>query len=612
MLWLFLRETVLRSLFWYLFLFQKYKMNNCFKLPLLLVTQFFIGNIFAQAPASMYEQATEASGYIIQYMQDVRAIDYFYGPMSGGGRWGGGGGAKSPEQINRHIKLNSEYLSTLKKADFNKMSIYGKADYVLLRQKIENAQSALLEEQKEQKANAAYVPFADSIYAFEQKRRRGTGIDGEQVAGMMHKMLSLVKKSKATAEAGGKIPELKAQAIASQIDDIKSRLKSAFDFYNGYDPMFTWWAPKSYEALAAGIDDYSKTIRSKSDKKIFNDGSNIGGNPIGKQEMNRLLKTEMIAYNVDDLLRLADQEMEWCRKELLKASREMGFGDDWRAAQEKVKNSYVPAGKQPELIIKLNDDAVNFINQKKLMNLPPLAEETWGMIMMSPERQLVNPFFTGGREISISYPTNTMSHDDKLMSMRGNNPYFSRGTVQHELVPGHHLQFYMNSRYKNYRQSAFNTPFTTEGWTLYWELLLYREGFAKTPEERIGMLFWRMHRCARITFSIKFHIGEWTPKQCVDYLVNEVGHEYANAHGEVKRSFEANYGALYQLAYLVGGLQLFSIHKELVDSGKMTNVQFHDAVIKENHLPMEMLRATLLNQKIDRDYQTQWKFYDFK
>ena len=34
------------------------------------------------------------------------------------------------------------------------------------------------------------------------------------------------------------------------------------------------------------------------------------------------------------------------------------------------------------------------------------------MGMMSPERQRVNPFFTGGETISVSYPTNTMSQDD--------------------------------------------------------------------------------------------------------------------------------------------------------------------------------------------------------
>ena len=32
-----------------------------------------------------------------------------------------------------------------------------------------------------------------------------------------------------------------------------------------------------------------------------------------------------------------------------KASREMGFGDDWKKALEKVKTQYVEPGKQAEL-----------------------------------------------------------------------------------------------------------------------------------------------------------------------------------------------------------------------------------------------------------------------
>src|SRR5690606_22343320 len=122
--------------------------------------------------------------------------------------------------------------------------------------------------------------------------------------------------------------------------------------------------------------------------------------------------------------------------------------------------------------------------------------------------------------------------------------------------------------------------------------------------------FWRLHRCARITFSIKFHLGEWTPQQCVDYLVDRVGHEPANANGEVKPSFEANYSPRYQLACPVGGVQLFSIKNELVDSGKMTFEEFHDAIIKQNSLPIEMVRATLTNQQLTRDYEPIWKFYN--
>jgi hypothetical protein len=46
-----------------------------------------------------------------------------------------------------------------------------------------------------------------------------------------------------------------------------------------------------------------------------------------------------------------------------------------------------------------------------------------------------------------------------------------------------------------------------------------------------------------------------------------------------------------------------------VGSGKMTNRAFHDAMYREGNIPIEMLRLALNGQKVDRDYQTSWKFY---
>lgn len=563
---------------------------------------------FAQE-SGLYDHTTPIEPYIIQYSNDLQAINYFYGPMPKG--WGFQSAAASPEQIGRLLLLDQEYEKKLQQYDYKKLNTNGQVDYILLNRKIKRNIEDLKSNQTAYNRVKGYLPFADSILEFEKKRRRGGAVDAKEVATAFEKASAQIDQELKKLEGVKAIPSADVEYLESLLESLKLRLESSFDFYNGYEPLFSWWVPKSHDRLQEKLKEYKELIASKSDLKAFDDGSNIAGKRVGKDVLNKMLKDEMISYNADELLKIADKEWQWCVAELLKASKEMGFGEDWKKAQEKVKNSYVPEGKQPELINELYDKAMNFINEKQLIDIPPLADETWGMIMMTPERQLVNPFFTGGREISISYPTSTMTYDQKMMSMRGNNPHFSLGTVQHELIPGHHLQYFMNRRYKPYREQNFNTPFWTEGWTLYWELLLYRMGFPKTPEERIGMLFWRMHRCARITFSIKFHIGEWTPQQCIDYLVNQVGHEPANAHGEVKRSFEGSYDPLYQLAYMIGGLQLLSISDEMVGSGKMTYKEFHDRVIKENYMPMEMLRAILTNQNLNPDHQSSWKFYKF-
>ncbi len=593
-----------------------FNFKNCFQGVLFLVSLLLVKTSLAQkAKFNLYEQTSATAGLVIQYAQDIRAINTFYSPMLSQGRGFGERASvqNSPEQRKRLSEVANDYLSKLTKLDFDGMSVFGKVDYLLLKRNINDDLLTLSQEEKEYTAIAKYIPFADKIYTLEKLRRRGAVMDGQKVAGELNQIFKEVRAASESVQKLETMDMSMATTAEDAVKGIESRLKSTYEFYNGYDPMFSWWVPKPYRMLDSTLLAYAKNIKGKGKLNTTqkDDISGIKGVPIGREELIRQLETEMISYSPDELIQLANKEFAWCDKELLKASNEMGFGNDWKKAQEKVKNSYVAAGAQPELIMKLYNDAKEFILKNNLIDYPEIADETWGMQMMSPERQLVNPFFLGGRDIIISYPTGTMAHEDKLMSMRGNNPYFSRSTVHHELVPGHHLQYYMSSRYKSYRND-FRTPFWTEGWALYWELLLYDKGFAKTPEERIGMLFWRMHRCARIIFSLNYHLGEWTPQQCIDFLVDRVGHERANAEGEVRRSFDGSYSPLYQVAYLIGGLQIFSLKKELVDSGKMSYKQFHEAVMKENNMPIEMVRATLINQPLKPDFKTSWKFYSFK
>ena len=59
---------------------------------------------------------------------------------------------------------------------------------------------------------------------------------------------------------------------------------------------------------------------------------------------------------------------------------------------------------------------------------------------------------------------------------------------------------------------------------------------------------------------------------------------------------------------MMGALQFRALHKELVDSGKMTNREFHDAILKGGRIPVEMVRAMLTKQSPVRDYTPAWKF----
>ncbi len=575
----------------------------------------------------------------------------------------------SPTRAARFRQFYADWLAQLQKMDFDSMSQEGKVDYLLLKNHLEYETRQLDIQTRQLAEIQPLVPFATAIIDLEETRRHMEPIDSARTAAALTNLKKQIDDTRRAVEAGlrperGPTPPTEStEAIKAKktvafravgaINSLRNSLRNWYTFYNGYDPLFTWWNDEPYKTLDQTLTTYAAFLtervvglRSEGSQTgtagnagnrgagggpggggqgpggfgqgqgqqravapaRAGDASDIVGDPIGHDALLSELQSEMIPYTPEELIAIAQKEMAWCETEMKKAARDLGYGDDWKKALEHVKTLYVDPGKQPAMIRDLALEAIKFVDDHDLITVPPMARDTWRMEMMTPERQLVSPFFLGGEVIQVSFPTNTMSHEQKMMSMRGNNIHFSRATVFHELIPGHHLQGFMNARYKTYR-GLFGTPFWTEGGALYWEMLFWDLNFPKTPENRIGMLFWRMHRCARIIFSLSFHLEKMTPQECIDFLVNRVGHERDNATAEVRRSFDGSYGPLYQIAYLIGGLQFYSLHRELVDSKKMTNRAFHDWIYKENRMPVEMVRAILTNQKLTRDFKSSWKFY---
>lgn len=541
------------------------------------------------APMSMIDR-------IQQYQADLGSLSRFYNIEF------------SPNRAKRFDAFYSESLQNLDKVDFDKLDQSGKVDFILFRNHLNRNRSRLEYSQKQVEEASVLLPYASEVIGLSEARQQMKRVDGRESAAMMTKIVEEIAEQRKKLE-GGKTDHFvayRAARISERLDDI---LSEWFSFYNHYDPQFGWWVAEPYKIALKAMKDYSAFLREKIAGIAPGDTNPIVGDPIGREALLKDLEYEMIPYSPEELIAMGEKEFKWCEAEMIKASTELGYGKDWKKALEHVKTQFVEPGKQPQLIRDLALEAIEFVESRDLVTVPQLAKDTWRMQMMSRDRQRVNPFFLGGESIIVSFPTDEMEHQEKLMSLRANNIHFARATVHHELIPGHHLQGFYESRYNTHRD-LFNTPFWVEGWALYWEFLLWDMNFAKSPENRIGMLFWRMHRCARIIFSLSFHLKKMTAQECIDMLVDKVGHEKSTAEGEVRRSFGGDYPPLYQLAYMIGAFQVWQLRQELVETKKMTDKQFHDAILKENCIPIEMVRALLTNQKLTKDSKSNWKFYN--
>ena len=393
------------------------------------------------------------------------------------------------------------------------------------------------------------------------------------------------------------------------MNEVRNSLKAWYSFYDGYQPDFSWWLKKPYEEANTALESYAKYLREEVAELKGKDEDPLLGDAIGRDALLRDLAAEMLPYTPEELIAIGEKEFVWCEAEMKKAAKEMGE-DDWHKALARVKSDFVPPGQQDELVAQLAHAAIDFVKTNRLVTVPPMCEEVWRLSMISPEGQKTMPYVAyGGMAMLVAYAKDEMKHEDKLMSMRGNNRHFTRITTAHELIPGHHLQNFVAGRNREYR-ALFSTPFLVEGWALYWETRLWDLHYGQTPEDRIGMLFWRMHRCARIIVSLKFHLGQMQPQEMVDFLVERVGHEKSGATSEVRRFIAGDYSPLYQCGYMIGGLQLRALHKEIVGTGKMTDQQFNDTVLTYNSMPIELIRAGMLNLPLTRETKSTWRFAD--
>ncbi len=600
--------------------------------------------------------ASEMRLVVTRYQADrVTLAGNYAGPSAGrgggggGGRGGGRGAAPavpqappvplSPARLSRLKRFDLDWQAALAKLDPSRLSPSAAADLATLKASIDTNLKQIEADALAAAQVMPVLPFASKVVGLVEARIRIQEVDGRKAAETTMAVIKDLKTMRAALSSGEPISMNKATALraADGTDQLRAGLTEWFNFYNGYDPLVSWWMGTPYKQASAALQEYATFLREKvaaadaqvpstpasvppvepvpapkyasvpdlasiialpqdemrdvvtrfntarragnnsgrggrgagvpaegqpatpppppPDNAFYNawltalktldfdalsrnaqvdylfikrtaeteiaragyaiepnpprktDNSGITGAARGRSGLIADLSDNMIPYTPEQLIALANKEYEWCEKEMKKAAREMGFGDDWKKAVEKTKETYVPPGAQPRMIMDLLDEAVAYLRAKDLITVPAVAAESLKMVMMSPEAQLTSPFFLGGSQIIVSYPTDTMDYDARMQSMRGNNPGFSHATAFHEMIPGHNLVGYLNQRYADYRPDLTSGgPFYGEGWPLYWELTMYELGFHKTPEQKVGALFWRMHRCARIIFSLNFHM----------------------------------------------------------------------------------------------------------
>src|SRR5215468_1586306 len=167
----------------------------------------------------------------------------------------------SPARRARFKQFNSDWLATLAKFNFDTLSQDGKVDYLLLKTHLNHQ---LQQDELEGKALAeiaAYTPFAQTIIDLAEARRRMEKIDPAKIAATLNDLNKQIEATRRSVESGlrgeqGKIKRTVANRAATTVNSLRGALRTWYGYYNGYDPLFSWWVEEPYKAVDQSLGTY--------------------------------------------------------------------------------------------------------------------------------------------------------------------------------------------------------------------------------------------------------------------------------------------------------------------------------------------------------------------
>lgn len=527
----------------------------------------------------------------------------------------------SAARLGRQDAFLNDWEKRLESVDYEPLDAGARIDWHLLHNLLQDRRNDLVLQRAQLQEIEPLLTFSQPLQELTRALGERQLADSEKSAAILAGTSVGLKELRKKLDAGhakdapaGSLQPSPSQALraVTAIDELRDKVENWYKFYDGFQPDFGWWTEQPYRKLLSDLDGLTGFLKKDIAGQKGEPDDPLVGDPIGAASLRSSLDAQMIPYGTEELIAIAEREFAWCEAEMKKAATDMGCQTTVEAL-EKVKNHHVPAGGQAAQTLEISAKAIRFVKEHDLVTIPPLAEESWGISMLGPQAQKSLPYAVYGQpRIMVAYAHEAMDHMDKLEAMRGNAYGFLHIVTPHELIPGHHLQAFMARRYATQR-SPFRTPFLVEGWALHWEMLLWDKGYTATSEEKVGALFWRMHRCARVIVSLKFHLGQMTSAQMIDFLVEKVGHERSAATAEVRRYIGPAYGPLYQAAYMIGGLQLHALQKELTGPNAKEAIslrQFHDEILRQGAIPIQMIRIALKNESLPKSWKPDWRFAD--
>jgi len=412
------------------------------------------------------------------------------------------------------------------------------------------------------------------------------------------------------------VPHLIAQAKANVQHPVRLYAQFAIDSARAIDPLYNDslmtlakdLTPAEHDALVKAKDAALKSLHGYADELEKHLASMPAWKPMGEADYNYMLRhIHLLPMNAAAVAHLG--EIELGRYRALEAL----LPDPSLADPNPQRAAHIPPDQQSFLAQyqSRETEMIDFLKSHNLITLPPYL----GPFLIRQLPDAFKPTSPGG----FMNPPGIYDKDDSgfffiptYNASSGN--FYIRAAIEdprpilgHEGIPGHFLQISIaNHLSDEIRRHADDSVFV-EGWALYTEEMLTREGLYPPDSAAYGqVLRLSRYRAARIGVDVNLHTGRWSFEQAVKYFMDGGGLDREAAEGEAAGSATS---PTQKISYITGKWQIMNLLGKYRDrKGSAFRLgQFHDDLIAHGSLPVAVLEWILLDDPTNLEKATGMK-----
>jgi uncharacterized protein (DUF885 family) len=320
--------------------------------------------------------------------------------------------------------------------------------------------------------------------------------------------------------------------------------------------------------------------------------------PMGEAAYNYLLKRVLLLpFDAHDVAHLG--EVELARYRALEAM----LKDPSLASPDPSRARHVPKD-EAEFLAAYESrlkEIVEFLQANRLVTIPPYI----GPFQIRQLPEAFKPTSPGG---FMNAPGVYDKDPGGFFYIPAYNPksgnFYIRAAIEdprpilgHEGIPGHFLQISIANHVEDeIRRQQADSVFA-EGWALYGEEMLMREGLYPDNSAAHGQILrLSRYRAARIGVDVNLHTGRWSFEQAVKYFMDAGGLDREAAEGEAAGAASS---PSQKISYITGKWQIMRLLGRYRDSQGATFRlgAFHDQLISYGTLPLSVIEWLMFDDE---------------